>query len=144
MQLEFTSDLSAWQNAFAEGVRGIDTLDVANEEIGDNIVDEVRNNFEAGGGIAAWKPLAPSTIERKRREDYPTAPLIRTGDLYRSIRKLEVTHDHVDIGTDLEYGRYVFFGTYMIPARSPFVFAPIVLERQGAIYLNHIWARRLH
>jgi hypothetical protein len=150
VQIEFASDLSAWQDAFAQGIRGIDSLDSANEEIGDQLVEEARNNFESqGGALNRWEPLKEATLQRKIREGWPTAPLIRTGDLYRSIRKLEVTADHVDVGSDLEYARPVFFGTRpgvypVLPQRSPFVFAPALIERFGALYLNHIWARRLH
>jgi phage virion morphogenesis protein len=67
------------------------------------IVDE---NFEKEGRPRRWRPLAPATIEERKRLGYwPGRILQRTGQLKRSITE-KTTNNEAIVGTNLEYAEY--------------------------------------
>jgi phage gpG-like protein len=61
-----------------------------------------------------WVSLAPATIAKKVRGD---SPLLETGKLRDSIQ-YHVEGRHGEVGTDLDEGLWMEFGTSKIPARS--------------------------
>lgn len=70
-----------------------------------------------------WKPLAPITVEAKRRAGYPSAPLVRTGALRRdlTVRPLgfeRMTQQTVEAGTRIAYAHFHQGGTRHMPARK--------------------------
>lgn len=70
-----------------------------------------------------WKPLAPATIQEKVRLGYPRAPLIRTGDLRKSLaeRPLDIERlkpQEMSAGTAVKYARFHQGGTRHMPARK--------------------------
>ena len=67
----------------------------------------------------AWAPLAPSTIADKTAKGYapPDNPLLRTGDLRRSIQR-SVGKDEASIGSNADVAVWQELGTSRIPPRS--------------------------
>lgn len=84
-----------------------------------------KRQFESGGhyGAGGWRPLAPSTLERKAREGFPSDILVRTGELKASLVSggghavEEVRELSMKVGTDLKYGIHHQRGTSRMPAR---------------------------
>jgi HK97 gp10 family phage protein len=76
-----------------------------------------------------WAPLAQSTIVDKQRKGFKTpAPLLRTGELRDSIEYTVVSEHEAWVGTDLEYAKFLEFGTSRMPPRSFLVSAAIASE----------------
>ncbi|MDD3492214.1 MAG: phage virion morphogenesis protein [Candidatus Thermoplasmatota archaeon] len=74
-----------------------------------------------GAAKQKWKPLADSTIKRRRtgRKSGSPIPLIDTGTLRRSISTVLGVME-TTIGTAVHYGQYHSAGTKRMPAR-PFI-----------------------
>jgi HK97 gp10 family phage protein len=65
-----------------------------------------------------WPPLKPETIARKMTGD---SPLLETGALRDSItHNVDPSGKEAAVGTDLDYAKYLEFGTSKMPAR-PFL-----------------------
>jgi phage gpG-like protein len=67
----------------------------------------VHNHFNnerglAGQRLSAWKPLAPSTIEQRKKKGYTGMILQRTGILKNSIQPF-YTKNSFGVGTNLKY-----------------------------------------
>lgn len=105
---------------------------------------------DAIGPFGAWPELAESTQEERGRLGYtPNDPLLRTGELQRSIshnvKDLEAT-----IGSDSDIMVYQEFGTSRIPPRP--VIGPaaernhevIMKELGGAVVAGLIGSRSIH
>jgi HK97 gp10 family phage protein len=76
-----------------------------------------------------WAPLALGTIADKQRKGFKTpAPLLRTGELRDSIEYTIVSDHEACVGTDLEYAKFLEFGTSRMPPRSFLVSAAIASE----------------
>jgi len=82
--------------------------------------------YQGEAGIfPAWAPLAAATIEDKLSQGFPTpSPLLRTGDMQRSIGHLveqkAATEIVVTLFTTSEYAPYQELGTKDMPPR-PFI-----------------------
>ncbi len=64
-----------------------------------------------------WKPLAPTTIKRKKRHKRGQMKILHdTGELRKSIT-YEAGNDYVKVGSKLKYARTHQFGRGNIPAR---------------------------
>lgn len=73
------------------------------------------------GGSTKWKNLAPSTVkQRKKKGYYPINILRQTGILASSITVQPSGSNAVTMGTNIEYAKYINFGTSKMPAR-PFL-----------------------
>lgn len=97
-------------------------------------------NFEQWLGRGAryrkpWAPLAESTLQDKFARGYPLDPLIRTGELARSLTSRPLSREHitpreVSAGTDVSYAKYHQFGTKHMPQRI--LFSPEQIRREQA------------
>lgn len=108
------------------------------KSVGKILYDATQSQFKTDGAYfqrgSAWMPLAPSTVKWRIKNDY--APILilrrRGGDagLLGSI-DFSAYQDYVEIGTNLEYAKYLHFGTRFMPARPIFPeneFPPEVIE----------------
>lgn len=74
--------------------------------------------------IFNWPRLAQSTIDRKGFE----RPLYETGALQRSIEhNVDASGKEAAVGTDLDYAKYLEFGTSKMPAR-PFLGGALIAK----------------
>jgi HK97 gp10 family phage protein len=72
-----------------------------------------------------WAPLAPETIARKATGD---SPLLETGALRDSItHNVDSNGKEAAVGTDLDYAKYLEFGTSKMPAR-PFLGGALIAK----------------
>lgn len=82
-----------------------------------------------------WPPLAASTQAEKLRQNHPLDPLIRTGDLTRSLTSRPLGVEHVTPhemvgGTDIRYAGFHQRGTSRMPRRA--LFDPAQIRREQA------------
>lgn len=68
-----------------------------------------------------WRPLASSTLKRRKAEGRGSAVLMKTGELSRSPRIGQITST-VDVVSDRQYAAYHQLGTKRMPARPFFPF----------------------
>lgn len=95
--------------------------------IGRDLSERVRLGFRSGASPFGerWRPLAPSTIAKKRRGGASARPLIDTGALRNSI-SFRADERSVEIGSDrtvsggISLAAIHQFGTSRIPARPIF------------------------
>jgi HK97 gp10 family phage protein len=72
-----------------------------------------------------WPPLQPETIARKVTGD---SPLLETGALRDSItHNVDANGKEAAVGTDLDYAKYLEFGTSKMPAR-PFLGGALIAK----------------
>jgi HK97 gp10 family phage protein len=72
-----------------------------------------------------WPPLQPETIARKVTGD---SPLLETGALRDSIKhNVDPNGKEAAVGTDLDYAKYLEFGTSKMPAR-PFLGGALIAK----------------
>jgi len=79
----------------------------AMRDIADHLRSVHRTAYTAGGVNLPkpWKPLAASTRERKRREGWPMATMVRRGDLRDSLTRNGAKYSRVRITPhELEFG----------------------------------------
>lgn len=73
-------------------------------------IEEVEHERFVTEGFGEWPPLAPSTVREKTRLGFPLTPLVRHGNLERSLTKREeamrLTPQSMSWGTDVEYAHY--------------------------------------
>ena len=141
MQLEYSVDMDGWTRAMSGVQRRARDLTPVHEQIGDMLIDEVRDNFETSGGAEAWADLAPATLTPLRRL-YGTRPLIKTRALLKSITK-DARDAWVDVGSSMKQARRLFFGWDgsgpRTPARSPFKFRDGVMDSIANMYLRFLY-----
>lgn len=97
-------------------------------------------------GFGRWPPLAPSTLEEKARQGFPSAPLVRTGRYRRSAERLQnmdLERNSLTITSPVPYAKYHEYGTGRIPQRE--VFAAVARRLRRTLPRQfEIWqARRL-
>ncbi len=97
----------------------------------------VNKNF-AQSGRPAWAPLRPATLKQKKRLGYSSAPLIRNGQLKRSIAG-KVTRNSLRIGTAVPYAKFHQLGTSKMKARPFLVFQNGDVEAINQLVLNFIF-----
>ena len=120
------------QRAFKEAGRRCGNLRPVFEDIGDLMVESIRQNFRAGGRPSAW----PKRKERKSKR------LLReSGRLERSI-KAEADGDSVVIGSDLSYAAAHQYGEGHLPER-PFLVVQDEDERAMASVLERYVAEAI-
>jgi HK97 gp10 family phage protein len=86
----------------------------------ENSAKEALGTYEFG-----WAPLKPETIARKATGD---SPLLETGATRESIQhNVDANGKEAHVGTDLEYAKYLEFGTSRIPAR-PFLGGALIAK----------------
>jgi phage gpG-like protein len=73
----------------------------------------------------AWKPLKPEYAAWKTAHGYPPTPLIRTGELWRSVSLVPMDISRKGLtkatfGTSVDYASYHMTGTRNMPARPFF------------------------
>lgn len=85
--------------------------EIAWKRAGRHIAKEIRKQFTSRGANfgTPWKPLAPSTIRDKKRNGYPLAPLIRTGEMRREFTGPQMDIEHYE-------GRIATFGSRSMKA----------------------------
>jgi hypothetical protein len=100
-----------------------------------------------GFGFEPWEDLADSTKEEKERLGYVGKvsqydPLLRTGELRRSIEYRVVHHGHGEmvayIGSDLDIAVYQELGTSRMPPRPFLAPAAVMAAPQIAHYLGAV------
>lgn len=113
-----SQEISRGFSRFAEDVKDISG---AFKEIVPAFYEMERKQFETEGGYGAggWKPLAPTTLDRKP----PGLPiLVRSGRLKGSLTGgagaiLDIKPLEMRIGTNVRYARFHQIGTPYMPAR---------------------------
>ena len=82
---------------------------------------------ELGTYEFGWVPLRPETIARKATGD---SPLLETGAPRDSItHSVDPNGKEAAIGTDIEYAKYLEFGTSKMPAR-PFLGGDLIAKER--------------
>ena len=102
---------------------------------GDVMLKSIRTNF-AVGGRPAWKPLAASTLKRKRTNRI----LIEKGELLDS-HELTVSGNKAEAGTNLDRAKYPYFGTRKMPRRNAILFQPEDITSIGSHFRRHVTSR---
>ena len=93
-------------------------LTKAAELIQEEAKAEIGHYQDATGPFDAWEELADATkADRRRKQFSENDPLLRTGDLQRSIAH-EVEGRKAVVGSDSEVAAALEFGTSHIPPRS--------------------------
>jgi len=99
----------------------------------DNLEKEYVDHFLSNGG-GTWKPLDPEYGTWKASR-YPGAPtLIRTGELFQSVSKLEtdkLEDMSATFSVNSEVASFHQFGTWSMPKRE-LIFEPPMFARQFA------------
>lgn len=124
MRIEAKEDLEKIEKHFKKLIRRASNLKPVLREIGEDYLDDVFENFdkESSNG-RKWKKLNPKTIKaRIKKKKWPGKILQVTSRLKNSIDK-EVKKREIEIGTNVDYASFVFFGTKHTPERDPFVFS---------------------
>ncbi len=71
--------------------------------MGEELAEWAKNAFTIPANRpAAWAPLSPRTLAKKKKEGHGNKPLIASGTLARSPRVISVTRSEVVIGSDRE------------------------------------------
>lgn len=102
----------------------------------------IDSNFRQSGRPIPWKPLALSTIKQKFKQRYSIMPLIRTGQLRRSITGF-VDKNKMRMGTSVPYAPYHQFGTRRIPKRTFLVFQDKDVQQINRLVAEHIIGRKV-
>lgn len=80
-------------------------------ELGDVVLDEIRQNFRFGGRPDKWEPLAkggPSFL-------FDTGNLLMSLEMTNGVAESDVW---AEVSTDVDYAEYVNFGTSRMPQRE--------------------------
>ena len=101
----------------------------------------VKQNFEQSGRPIPWLSLAYSTLKQKLRLGRSPLPLIRTGDLKRSITGAIANQNRLIIGTAIKYARIHQRRNFSakIPARPYLVFQDRDLVHIRKSLVNHLF-----
>lgn len=73
-------------------------------------------NFTSGGlAVGGWAPLQPETAAWKVKHGYPVAPLIGSGELFRSVAMMsgppnEMRPKSMTYGTNVDYAKFHQYG----------------------------------
>ena len=104
---------------FGQMVAGARNRTVPNRQLAVQLQGWVFRNFQQGGAMQtpSWVPLAPSTLEQKRKKGYSGTPLIRTGHLRQSFRPFS-DNDSAGVGSEVPYSQYHETGTSRLPQRA--------------------------
>lgn len=94
------------------------------QEVSDVIVEDIKNRIiktKTDPEGNKWLPWAPSTREARVKDGTAALGLLyRNGDLARSITGTVKGSKAIEIGSNLEYAKYLQEGTSKMPAR-PFI-----------------------
>ena len=94
------------------------------QEVSDVIVEDIKNRIiktKTDPEGNKWLPWAPSTQEARVKDGTAALGLLyRNGDLARSITGTVKGSKAIEIGSNLEYAKYLQEGTSKMPAR-PFI-----------------------
>lgn len=115
----------------ADGVRrnllriakGLDDFRPFFDKQGRDILQKSLDQVFRTNGFGSWSPLAPSTIQNKHRRGDPTATLVATGSLIRSVtalRGIRRTKFTLTMTHTTPYGQFHETGTSRMPARPIF------------------------
>ncbi len=76
-----------------------------NRKIAVQFFSFVSRNFQAAGALQpeGWRPLAPSTLEAKRKVGYSSQPLLRTGNLRNSFLMFS-DNEQAGVGAQASFG----------------------------------------
>lgn len=105
----------------------VDDMSDGLEMVADFLLDQEQRQFASQGGYASggWAPLAPPTLDGKRRAGQDLRILHRDGDLRASLTReggdhlQEVTPSSLVFGSTVEYAKHHQFGTTNMPRRRP-------------------------
>lgn len=92
-----------------------------------DVINNLMNIGASAKDLRHGMSKAGAIIEKAAKEECPVG---ETGRLRASIKR-EVYPDHVDVGTNVEYGVYQEFGTYKMKAQ-PFLF-PALFTNETAV-----------
>ena len=110
-----------WKDVdFSTGFINVEVLGV--QDVIDNLMDIGASASDLRHGMSK----AGAIIEKAAKKNAP----VKTGNLRASIGR-EAYPDHVDVGTNVEYGVYQEFGTYKMKAH-PFLY-PALVENEDKI-----------
>jgi hypothetical protein len=140
MQLDFNIDVSGWETCFSGASRRLGNMTPAYREVGDLLVEMVRENFDTSGGVEPWAALKESTLLARARnpsgkDDISAAgggahkTHTKRGKLTKKAQRVMAaakpliwskalyrsiktvpTSEYVDVGTPMIKGRTLFFG----------------------------------
>lgn len=105
------------------------------------MLSSVNQNFQRSGRPRPWRPLKDTTLRQKLRAGYTYMPLIRTGQLKRSIAGT-VRGSRLVVGTAVKYGRWLQEGTSKMVARPYLLFQRQDLQDIQKILVRHVTGKR--
>ena len=131
--------------AYLDGVgRRARDLTVPMKRAGIYMFGSIQRNFQVGGRPRMWRPLKAATLAAKLRHGWSATPLVRTGQLRRSITP-RADRRRMTIGTTVPYARIHQFGgrtgrrhATTIPARPYLVFQRDDLQVIRQMILDYI------
>lgn len=95
-------------------------------KVGKRMLSAITHNFDMEGayfneGGETWANLSQFTIKERYKTGYsPIKILTRTQRLRKSIVMTTIDNTGVEIGTNLNYARELYFGRFNMPARPFF------------------------
>lgn len=102
------------------------------------MIRSINNNFQASGRPLPWAPLKMATLRRKILQGYSSKPLIRTGNLKRSITGKIEEKNKLIMGTSVTYGRIHQYGGGHIPKRTYLLFQDRDIERINQLIVDYV------
>jgi phage gpG-like protein len=149
--LDITIDASEVERALQKAIASLgEGFPRAMNQIRQEMERSVELNFRGQGRPAAWKPLSPVTIARRRMQKRPpvagmTTILRNTDALRRSVTDANAPHSvnrsnafEAVVGTDLNYAAKQQLGEDNIPPRPFLLFQDGDEERFAAILQRDI------
>lgn len=122
-------------------LKGVD-LTPAMKRGGLVMLSSINQNFARGGRPVAWRPLKDATLKTKLKKGYGPYPLIRTGNLRKSI-SAQPGPESLIIGTSIIYGRTHQQGRGAIPARPYLLFQKSDIQQIQKLILRYLGFKAL-
>lgn len=125
-------------------------LTPAFEEVGENILKSIRQNFQKEGRPTRWAPLAPRTQKERIKQGYGAEhPILqRTRTLIQSASEksgignwFEAKRDGIIIKCLIRYGAELHFGRANMPARPFFFLQPEDMKMTYKTIQKHFFSK---
>jgi phage gpG-like protein len=113
-----TADTKKIDKKLAKIAQGLKDFRQPLKKSADEAMKIYEGNFpKKGAEFGGWAKLSPATLKAKARMGYPLTPLIATGKMMKSFKRLELTKMRTVVGNTVGYYPYHQVGTNRLPKR---------------------------